>query len=289
MDKTYFINNQVFNTIGCNVGGECPTCKSDDNLYLISLNYHGRYEDDDCYFYYLNGETGEVVQDTWTTRFGCPNFRSYLRMMVPDAHKAGFISDKIYNEFIDARWKMHLNWLKDKLTTLPTFHSDRLLDGPHVLIGKGLNIPVEVTKGRKYRGKGILLNYFLEADGPWVYRNRGHHLMAKVLGEDNKIYDINPTYFYGTVMEEITKKLNDILATNPEDTKELTSIYPYMKVNIDNAIDVKIQRKQDRYNSFKENKMPGLIEWCKSKAPEKSEEEIQEWAEMIFKRKYPMN
>ena len=64
MNKQEFINNNLFKFIGCGCQGDCPTTKSEDNLYLIGLEYFGRYEDDDCHFMYVNSETGEITTDT---------------------------------------------------------------------------------------------------------------------------------------------------------------------------------------------------------------------------------
>lgn len=286
MNKTDYIAREIFKFYGCNCESECPKVKSNDNLYLIGLNYRGLYEDDDCSFWYLNSETGEVVSDTWSTRYAAPNFSTFLRMTVPAAHEAGYISDEVYNSFVDARWKGYLATLFHDLTNLPTFLSDFTST---MLIGRDLNIPVSINRGRKYRGNAILLKFVKEADGPWVYRNRGYHLMAQILGNDNRIYLVRPSYIDATdTMVNIDGKLKDILKTNPEDTAELTGVYPFMEVDTSTAVDDKEEKKQAKYNAFKESKMPGLIEWCRAKAPEKTEEEIKAWAEKIFAKNHPM-
>ena len=40
---------------------DAPMTKSDDDLYLVSLNYCSHYDDDDCGFTYINAKTGETV------------------------------------------------------------------------------------------------------------------------------------------------------------------------------------------------------------------------------------
>lgn len=281
MNKTDYIAHEIFKLYGCSCSSEYPKVKSEDNLYLIGLNYRGLYEDDYCTFWYLNAETGEQTSDSWTTAGACPYFGSYLRMMVPDAHEAGYISDEVYNKFVNDRWNSYLNSVVHDLTNLPHY----IPDFPVVnMIGHELNIPVVVDRGRKYRGAGTLLQLVKEQDGPWVYRNRGYHIVAKVLGEDNLIHFINPAYLDTTeAMKAITCQLTSILETNPDDSAALTGVYPFNTVNTEDILD----EKQVKYNAFKESKMPGLIEWCHEKAPEKTEEEIKEWAEHIFARKYP--
>ena len=286
MNKSNYIAHEIFKLYGCSCSSECPKVKSDDNLYLIGLNYRGLYEDDYCTFWYLNAETGEQTSDSWTTAGACPCFDSYLRMMVPDAHNAGYISDEVYNKFVNDRWNSYLKSVAHDLTTINQY----IPDFPVVnMIGRELNIPVVINGGRKYRGKATLLELIKEQDGPWVYRNRGYHVAARILGEDNNIYIVRPSYIDASdIMETIAGKLNAIIEANPEDSEELTNIYPFVSVDTSSAVDVKAQQKLDKYNAFKESKMPGLIEWCRSKAPEKSEDEITEWAEKIFARKYPM-
>lgn len=283
MNKSNYIAHEIFKLYGCGCSSECPKVKSEDNLYLIGLNYRGLYEDDYCTFWYLNAETGEQTSDSWTTAGACPYFGSYLRMMVPDAHEAGYISDDVYNKFVNDRWNSYLDSVVHDLTNLPHY----IPDFPVVnMIGRELNLPVMVNRGRKYRGAGTLLELVKEQDGPWVYRNRGYHLVAKVLGEDNVIHFINPAYLdTDEAMKAISYQLTAILETNPEDTEVLTSVYPFTKVNTNDILD----EKQIKYNAFKESKMPGLLDWCREKAPEKTEEEIKEWAERIFARKYPAN
>ena len=281
MNKTDYIAHEIFKFYGCNCSSECPKVKSEDNLYLIGVNYRGLYEDDYCTFLYLNAETGKEESDQWTTAGACPHFNSYLRMTVPAAHEAGYISDEVYNNFVNACWEKYLESVVHDLTNLPHY----IPDFPVVnMIGRELNIPVVVDRGRKYRGAGTLLQLVKEQDGPWVYRNRGYHIVAKVLGEDNMIHFISPAYLDTTeAMKAISCQITSILETNPDDSAALTGVYPFTTIDTENIMD----EKQVKYNAFKESKMPGLIEWCREKAPEKTEEEIKEWAEHIFARKYP--
>lgn len=286
MKKSDFIASKIFKLYGCNCWNECPTTKSDDNLYLIGLDYHGHYEDDDCYFSYLNALTGEVVTDTWTTRFAAPAFSTYLRMMVPDAHKAGFIPDDIYNSYVDACWKHHLMQLVNDLTRIPKCLCEYT---SRAMINRDLNIPVEITKGRKYRGHATLLRLFEESDGYWMQYNRGNHMMAKVLGEDNKIYIIKPEYIDSTdILTKIKNRLTNIVLNGVEDSNDLLNIYPFVEVDTTNAVDVRLQKHLEKYNAFRENHMPKLIDWCRSKRPEDTDEAIKTWAASIFARKYPI-
>ena len=286
MNKTDFIAHGIFKLYGCNCWSECPNIKSDDDLYLVSLNYRGLYEDDYCTFWYLNAVTGEMVSDSWTTAGACPHFNSYLRMMLPDAHKAGFVPDEVYNNFIESRWRYYLASVVKDLTKLPTFFSDF---SSTRMIGCDLNIPVNVTGGRKYRGAATLLKFVKESDGPWMYSNRGYHLMAQILGEDNRIYLVRPSYIDATkTMAKVSEKLEAIIATNPEDSSTLTKIYPFTDVDTSTAVDVNEQKRLDKYNAFRQAKMPNLIAWCREKKPNESDEYIEQWAAQIFSRKYPM-
>ena len=78
MTKEQFIANNLFRFIGCGCQDECPKTKSEDDLYLVSLEYFGRYEDDDCNFTYMSVRTALS-----TTTRGPPALR--LRISTPSS------------------------------------------------------------------------------------------------------------------------------------------------------------------------------------------------------------
>ena len=69
-----------------------------ENISMVSYNYHGRYEDDDCDFTYYNNVTGEFFNDEWTTRFACPGYGCYECQTLEEADKNGYINhEKLFN------------------------------------------------------------------------------------------------------------------------------------------------------------------------------------------------
>lgn len=287
MRKSDFIS-QNFGFFGCSCHNECPTTLSNDNLVLMGLDYHGHYEDDDCYFTYINAMTGEISHDTWSTRFGCPAFNSYLRVWWQDAIESGLISGKMAWDAINKRWmeaiETELNWI----ITQPSFYYVARRYGID-----NLNIPCVVgNRCRDYKGKATLLR-FVEVEssfspyGPYGRRIVRTDAKAKVLGEDGNIYTIGHQLAQ-IDLSDIVRRFRKLVNEDFESTSVWASIFPFTQVDLSEAKDVKEDIKKSKYEDFKASKMPGLIDWCRSKAPEKSEEEIIEWAEKIFARKYPM-
>lgn len=280
MTKEQF-RQKFFNFCGCNCYNECPQTKSDDNLYLVSLNYCGHYEDDDCYFTYINSETGQYSYDTWTTRGACPSFSCYLRMPAQDAVKAGYLSGELLEEKIETSWKNHLN------STIDMMFKDIYRFREYIGNWNFANVPCTVSnRCRKYKGDGIFLCAFEVK--PYMSWKRHNEYKAKVLGTDNKIYTVSLSHVQlkEDAVNELKDKLYAMVGTIT-DEQVLKSVFPYINLNIEDYVDIEAEAKLKKYLDFKTSKMPGLIEWCKSKAPEKSEDEIKQWAESIFEKKYP--
>lgn len=63
-------------------------------------------------------------------------------------------------------------------------------------------------------------------------------------------------------------------------------IVNYNKVDVSGCTDIDNAKAAAKEADFKEKKMLDLIAWCKSKAPEKSYEDIMEWAEKIYNKNY---
>ena len=278
MNKEQFVKNSLFQFLGCGCQGKCPTTKSEDNLYLIGLVYYGRYEDDDCYFSYVNAETGEITTDTWTTRGACPGFHSYLRPTVQTAVENGWLSQEWLDNYVADKWKGKkiavINELTDNLRHLTESFDD-----------VQLSLPVEISsRCRKFKEPtGILLSA-KKVSIPYDWGN--YEVRAKVLGSDHKIYTINIDNCSCKTLDDLRKELTDMV-DKFNDTNEIREyIANYNKVDITGCVDVEEEKAAAKNEEFKAKKMGELIEWCKDKAPEKSDTEIMEWAEKIYQRKY---
>ena len=277
MTKQEFINNNLFKFIGCNCYSDCPTTKSADNLYLIGMEYFGRYEDDDCYFSYVNAETGEITTDSWSTRGACPNFKTYLRPTVKTAVENGWLSQEWVDSYVNIKWH------GKKIAVIRDL-TDDLYHLTETFKDVQLSLPVEISsRCRKFKeSTGILLG--AKVSIPYGWKN--YEIQAKVLGSDRKIYTININNCSCSTLkklrEELTNRVDEF-----NDTNEIREyIANYNKVDITDCVDVEKEKAAAKEAEFKEKKMLDLIAWCKSKAPEKSYEDIMEWAEKIYKKNY---
>ena len=148
-----------------------------------------------------------------------------------------------------------------------------------------LSLPVDISnRCRKFKeSTGILLSA-KKVRIPYGWNNFETH--AKVLGSDNKIYTIQLSSCTCPALADIRKYLTGIV-DHIQDTKEIYDfIHNYNKVDITGCVDVEEEKVAAKEAEFKEKKMGELIEWCKSKEPEKSDEDIRKWAEKIFNHKY---
>jgi DNA-binding Lrp family transcriptional regulator len=283
MTKEQFIRTNLFRFIGCNCVNECPKTKSEDDLYLIGIEYFGRYEDDDCDFTYMNAKDGSIVVTTWTTRFAAPHFNTFLRMPVLDAIEAGYIDKKMVDDYIDAHWQGFKNQQASSIARNLTDMAEKVASH-----GKTLNIPCIVSnRCRKYKGDGILIRIVARHNpyNPWA---KYPEYFAKVLGNDGNIHTVSA----GSVtvdLELIRKKLTAMVSTL-KDTEDLYSIFPM--VNIDNelliAVDIDHQARMEKYYATKAEKFPGLLEWCRKTKPEMDAIALRDWAERIYHKNNPL-
>lgn len=164
---------------------------SSDNLYLVfNLNkeYHGLYEDDHCYFTYLNVETREFVEDYWTTAGACPAFQSYWRPSVETAIENNLISaDDVRKLFIEH----YVNGLR-------SFYADQWYKymNPYV---KGIRVE-GAKRSRLFKGHGYLIDFY-KHDVSFGWRT-GSEIRAHVLSDDGTIVSatLNTLCMEGTSM-----------------------------------------------------------------------------------------
>lgn len=283
MTKEQFIANNLFRFIGVNCLDECPTTKSDDDLYLVECEYFGRYEDDDCNFVYMDAKDGSLKHDTWTTRGACPHFNTYLRMPVWKAVEAGYIDKKMVDDYIDFRWEGFKN---QQACSIARYLNDMAEQVEHH--SKTLNIPCTVSnRCRKYKGDGILVRIIARRNPYTPWAKYPEHF-AKVLGNDGNIYTVSA----GSVtvdLELIRQKLIAMIPTL-KDTEEYYNIFPM--VDVENelrvAIDVDHHVKMEKYYATKAEKFPGLLEWCKNTKPEMDAIALRDWAEHIYRKNNPL-
>ena len=117
-----------------------------ENIFMISSDYHGRHEDDDCYFVYYNNVTGEEFKDTWSTRFAAPPFGWFETITLNDAFENDIVNKEVYLEYIKKKVFKYLEVCNPEGKYIdPEKYTKYLL-------------PVRVEGGRKFKGEGVLVS-----------------------------------------------------------------------------------------------------------------------------------
>lgn len=117
-----------------------------ENIFMLSSDYHGRWEDDDCYFIYYNNITGEEFEDTWSTRFAAPPFSWFETITLHDAFENDLVNKEVYLEYIKKKAFKYLEVCNPKGKYIdPEKYTKYML-------------PVRVEGGRKFKGDGILVS-----------------------------------------------------------------------------------------------------------------------------------
>lgn len=288
-----------------------------ENISMVGYNYHGRYEDDDCYFTYYNNVTGNFFYDEWTTRFACPAYGCYECQTLEEADKKGYVDHEKLFSF--KKFEM--------IKQLEKFKFDNVWGDTFVKIAP-FGLRVEVNRGRKWKGIGYLVGTFTTSYQWGVKMWRSNNDYGTSTTRHAKIYDPT-TNRIETVTAEYVKFLDldniieqykkDMIAIieaatindfaigkngtsyspysgDSNDTKmtincEIVSFMKYLeskgnKLNLNNAYDVIEEEKKAKFEAFKATKMPGIIEWVKNNTDKTTEEDIMKLAEHIFNKRY---
>lgn len=288
-----------------------------ENISMVGYNYHGRYEDDDCYFTYYNNVTGNFFYDEWTTRFACPAYGCYECQTLEEADKKGYVDHEKLFSF--KKFEM--------IKQLEKFKFNNVWGDTFVKIAP-FGLRVEVNRGRKWKGIGYLVGTFTTSYQWGVKMWRSNNDYGTSTTRHAKIYDPT-TNRIETVTAEYVKFLDldniieqykkDMIAIVEATTindftigKNGTSYSPYSgdsndtkmtincktvsfmkyleskgnKLNLNNAYDVIEEEKKAKFEAFKATKMPGIIEWVKNNTDKTTEEEIMKLAEHIFNKRY---
>lgn len=288
-----------------------------DNISMVGYSYHGRYEDDDCYFTYYNNVTGEFFKDEWTTRFACPHYGRYECQTLDEADKKGLVDHE----------KLFIFEKSVMLNMYEKFTFENIWGDTFAKIAP-LGLRVEVKRGRKWKGIGYLIDSFTTSYQWAVKKWRSDNDYGVSTTRHAKIYDpttnrietVNASYVefldLDSIVEQYKKEMIAIVeATTVDDFsigKNGTSYSPYSgdsnrtpmtikcdtvsfmdylkskgnNFNLVNAYDVVEEEKKAKLLAFKETKMPGIIEWVKNNTDKETEEDIMELAEHIFNKNY---
>ena len=258
-----------------------------DNIFQLSEDYHGKYEDDYCNFEYYNNVTNDVVKDYWTTAAACPSFGLFQCKSIHQAIKEQLpINDGLRDMMIERhREACGVGQIEQMLGE---YMCGRL---------------VEVNKGRGWKGTGWLTHTFKhrynsngyqrECTKALVY-NPSKNTLEEVYAH-NMVYtdyeQFNSQYqqwFDEIIKDAPLEKLLPSYNTNTLCTKEWNK-WAFLKVykekympNIEGARNSSQERREQIQKEKDEKLMADLIEWAKRKFPDQSEEYQKDIAQRAF-------
>lgn len=275
-----------------------------ENIFEYVEDYHGKYEDDYCTFVYINNITGESFSDHWTTAGACPNFGLYECVTLQKAVQAGLpINPAIYESFRKVVRGEAIGLLHMYENPLDLYHETTPQVGRLVTI----------NRGRKWQGTGYLMeikhNTYHPA-GRWSPVKT--HTAVVFDPTTNTIHEANADYAVYADQEQFKAEFEawvdaKLEGTTIEDVMPSFHSFNYNMVSklhpcvfyreyierhpmpsTEGASYPVQDEKVAKYEAYKASQMPKLIEWCRSKAPEKTEEELVAWANKIFTHNHPM-
>ena len=269
-----------------------------ENIFLVSSDYHGLYQDDYCTFHYYNNVTGDEFMDEWSTAYAAPAYGRFENCLtLKEAEALNLINKEIA-----------LKKSKEKLTRLYTNITKEITQPMAIKY----HLEVKVTRGRKWKGTGIIKDVrrtmyqyakpsFMTNDPYWGKKVTDIAIVYD--NNSNKIEEVNYAYCVPVKLDEmIDSWRKEILeyvkkATN-ENLDGLTIRIPeYLKWEIfvaryanelpdDRLYIYPEQEARDaKEKAFKEKKIAELTEWAKNYTDVKAEE-IPEFVERVYNKRY---
>ena len=260
------------------------------NVFLVASDYHGHYEDDDCYFTYWDEVHKEFLHDEWSTRFAAPSYDYYEALITfKEAWDAGLIDRAVYLEMRRDVYRAEiLRWELPQEVELPGFR-------------------VKVDRGRKWRGEGILKKI---EEKRYRYATPTFHRRG-----GNGDFGINARSI-ATIWDPETKEFVQCNALYLEyiDAPLITSAYQqwaiqqinqaelgpdFLRLQVNLSLDeflrdhmkdfqANTEEMESSSSLAKEKVMQKLIEWVKTHT-DKQGDDILRLAEHIYNKRYANN
>ena len=269
--------------------------KGINKIFFVGRDYHGKYEDDYCYFTYWDEDSKEFFEDEWGTWAAFPHYDLYeMPIDFGTAWEEGLIDKDAYLEY---QKKVNLDYIENVE-----------FDGS---IAENFNLRVKIEKGRKWKGEGYLVDvtsssyrfatpmfrnhrddYGIETTYTAVIwdpitntinrANRkyvefidqelileSYKSWAKDRIEHARIMDIkhNGNYNRGSFIIDIDYSWNTFFAEVWAPAHNIGDV-------ISSAYDPEMEEKKKKESEFRASKMPGIIEWVKNNTDKKGEEII---------------
>jgi len=277
-----------------------------NKIFFVGRDYHGRYEDDYCYFTYWDEEKKEFFSDEWGTWAAFPHYDLYeMPIDFGAGWEEGLIDKEAYLKFMQNK---HLDIINKAV-----FDKE---------VAQDFNLRVSVDAGRKWKGEGYLVGVTSASYRFATPRFRNHcedygvstTYTAMIWNPiDNTINRANLKYVNYMDEEKIMKEykewamnivnratVNDIHSNNQYNCGSfiLDVDYSMNKFFADvwgpahvigdvvaDAYDPEMEEKKRKASEFRATKMPEIIEWVKNNT-DKEGEDIIKLALHIFNKKY---
>lgn len=265
-----------------------------ENIFYVSRDYHGRYEDDDCTFTYWDNLNGKYIYDYWGTHFAAPSFFLYEDNIIRfnDALEAGLVN-------IDLFTNSKVEMLHNVVNNI-SFKDEKI----HDAIVK-TNPLIKVEDGRKFKGTGYLVEKIVEDS----FRSR--RTIAKVLSlEDFQIHYCHyryvrfveveniigayKTYAHETINNKKAKGNNYVIDTSTGKTYDIIPSFEEFVKKYNNNIDYLVATAPDPEMEEKNRKLAAdraenyqnIVEWVKNNTDKTEENDIMQLALRIVNKRY---
>ena len=270
-----------------------------ENIFLISSDYHGLYQDDYCTFHYYNNVTGDEFMDEWSTAYAAPAYGRFENCLtLKEAKELDLIINK----------EIALKKSKEKLTRLYTNITKEVTQSMAI----AYHLEVKVTRGRKWKGTGIIKDVrrtmyqyarpsFRTNDPYWGKKVTDIAIIYD--NNSNKIEEVNYAYcvpvkldemidswrkeILGYVEKATIENLDGLTIRIPEYLKWETFVARYANELPDDRLYIYPEQdaRDAKEKAFKEKKIAELTEWAKNYTDVKAEE-IPEFVERVYNKRY---
>ena len=269
-----------------------------ENIFLISSDYHGLYQDDYCTFHYYNNVTGDEFMDEWSTAYAAPAYGRFENCLtLKEAKELDLINKEIA-----------LQKSKEKLTRLYTNITKEVTQSMAIKY----HLEVKVTRGRKWKGTGIIkdVRRTMYQYAKPSFRTNDPYWGKKVTdiaivydNNSNKIEEVNYAYCVPVKLEEMVdswrkeilgyvekatnENLDGLTIRIPEYLKWEVFVARYANELPDDRLYIYPEQdaRDAKEKAFKEKKIAELTEWAKNYTDVKAEE-IPEFVERVYNKRY---
>lgn len=277
-----------------------------DKIFFVGRDYHGKYEDDYCYFTYWDEVKKEFFSDEWGTWAAFPHY-DYYEMPIDfgAGWECGLIDKEAYLQVMKER---HLNIIEQSTFDLEVAQDYRLrvsVEGGRKFKGEGYLVNVEESSYRfahpRYRNHsddyGLSTTYTAVIWNPIDNTlNRANLKYVKYLDEEQimkeykewavkivnraNVYDIksNNQYNLGSYILDVDYSFNKFMADMWMQAHNIGD------VTVD-AYDPEEEERKKKASEYRASKMPGILEWVKNNT-DKTGEEAMLLAIRIFNKNH---